>query len=372
MNPDRWLGSTDRSAFRRRLLRWFDRFGRDFPWRRTSDAYAVWVSEVMLQQTTTAMASGRFEAFLRRFPTVAALAAASEAEVLHSWEGLGYYRRARNLHLAAKAVVVDHQGVVPTDPNLLKKLPGLGRYSANAVACFARNERHAILEANTLRLWSRLCGVRDDPKKQPTLARLWRTAEAVMSPKRPRDFNLALMDVGSVVCTPRSPNCPECPLVSHCVAQRSGRPESFPKGPLKPEAVEETWVAVLLEDHGRYLIQQRGPLGRWAGMWEFPNAKVDTKQDVESAADVLADQFGITNRSIGRLPVLRHGVMHYRIRLHVFSYAVESSTAGEGPIRRWATPAEMTSLPFSSVHRKIVTFVSKIAVDESRRGGKPT
>lgn len=372
MNPDRWLEQTDRSVFRRRLLRWFDRNGRDFPWRRTSDPYAVWVSEVMLQQTTTATVAGRFAGFLRRFPTVAALAAATEAAVLHAWEGLGYYRRARNLHLAARAVVADHEGVVPTEPETLQKLPGLGRYSANAIVCFSRNERHAILEANTLRLWSRLCGVRDDAKKQPTLGRLWRTAEAVPSPKRPRDFNLALMDVGSVVCTPRSPNCPECPLVSFCIAHRSGRPESFPKGPSKPDVVDETWVAVLLANQGRYLVQQRGRHGRWAGMWEFPNAKVETEQEVETAAQRLADQFGIGNRVIGRLPVLRHGVMHFRIRLHVFSHSTKSSVDGVGPNQRWATAAELASLPFSSVHRKIVTFVSKVAVDESRRDGKPT
>src|SRR5215207_2882018 len=200
MTPHRWLQSIDHSAFRRRLLRWFDRAGRDFAWRRTTDPYAIWVSEVMLQQTTTAAVANRYEAFLRRFPSVSALAAASETEVLRAWEGLGYYRRAKNLHGAAQVVVADHGSVVPTDPTVLRKLPGLGRYSANAVACFSRNDPQPILEANTVRLWSRLCGTRGDPARQPLLGGLWRTAEALLPRKRPRDFNLALMDLGAGVC----------------------------------------------------------------------------------------------------------------------------------------------------------------------------
>jgi A/G-specific adenine glycosylase len=366
MTPERWLKTVDPISFRRRLLAWYARRGRHFPWRNTTDPYAVWVSEVMLQQTTTAVVAKRFIRFLKRFPTVVALAAADEQSVLHEWEGLGYYRRARNLHRAAKVVCAEFGGRVPTDPAILQSLPGIGRYSANAIVCFAIGEPWPVLEANTVRLWSRLCGARGDPTKQPLRAGLWKLAEGVLSSGRPREFNLALMDLGSLVCKPREPDCPTCPLKRDCVARQSGNPERYPRKPRKANAIDEAHVAVAFRRRGRILLVRRGEAGRWAAMWGLPTARLEPDEKPESATMRIAERFGLAVNHIERLPDVRHGVMHYRIRLAAMTVDVGSvSATGIDDESRWIPVADLASLPFSSAHRRIVTSLAEKPVGEA-------
>src|SRR5262249_26591429 len=195
----RWL--------RRRLLHWFGRHRRDLPWRRTRDPYAIWVSEVMLQQTQVATVIPFFERFCRSFPTLAALAAADEQDVLRHWEGLGYYRRARALHRAAQVLAAHHDGTFPNDPDIVRRLPGIGRYTLGAVLSQAFDRRLPILEANSLRVLCRLFGVRADPRSGPTRRLLWRLAEELLPPRRVGDFNQALMELAALVSSPSSPRC---------------------------------------------------------------------------------------------------------------------------------------------------------------------
>src|SRR5918912_1533002 len=212
----------------RPLLAWFDRHRRDLPWRRDRDPYRVWVSEVMLQQTTVAAVVPYFNRFVAAFPTVVDLAKAYEQDVLRLWEGLGYYRRARHLHAAARRLVAGHGGRLPDDPAVWADLPGVGRYILGAVLSQAFDRRLPIVEANSLRVLCRLFGYRGDPREGAGKAWVWRAAEAVLPGSRPGDFNQALMELGALVCTPTAPECGECPLAANCVAVRDGLQDQIP------------------------------------------------------------------------------------------------------------------------------------------------
>src|SRR5262249_34111203 len=205
-------------TLRRRLLTWYATHRRDLPWRRSRDPYLVWISEIMLQQTQVATVRDYFERFMRTYPDVESLAAADETDVLRLWEGLGYYRRARQLHAAAKKVVAEFGDEFPSNPDALQKLPGIGRYTAGAIASIAFDRRAAILEANTIRLLSRLIAYRGNPHSQVGQRPLWRVAEEILPQARVAEFNQALMEVGSLICTPSEPKCPECPLSVVCAA----------------------------------------------------------------------------------------------------------------------------------------------------------
>jgi A/G-specific adenine glycosylase len=371
MTPERWLPTVDAASFRRRLLRWYDRHGRDFAWRRSTDLYAVWVSEVMLQQTTTATVSKRFPKFLDQFPNIAALAQAPEDVVLRAWEGLGYYRRARNLHRAARSIMETHGGGIPENPAVLQSLPGLGRYSANAILSFARNLPLPILEANTIRVWSRLVGARGDATRQPLIGGLWQVAEALLPLRRPRDFNLALMDLGAMICTPRSPACANCPLRSECRAFRTGRPERFPMKASRPAVETENWVVAVIRRGEQYLVGQRSETGRWAGMWEFPNARLANGEDAEAAAGSLAESaMGVRGRPT-RLPTVRHGIMHYRLELSCFLFEAQKRNRRLTTFGVWTPIEKLADLPMSKAHRRIVTFLTDAPVGESVRSSEP-
>jgi A/G-specific adenine glycosylase len=220
--------ASQRQTLRRRLLTWYAAHKRDLPWRRSRDPYRVWLSEIMLQQTQVATVKDYFHRFTRAFPDVHSLAAAEESEVLRLWEGLGYYRRARQLHVAAKKVVAEYGGKFPDEAEELQQLPGIGRYTAGAIASIAFNRRAPILEANTIRLLSRLVAYRGNPHSQTGQRPLWRVAEEILPQKRVAEFNQALMELGSLVCTPNEPKCTTCPLSAVCAAFAGGLQHEIP------------------------------------------------------------------------------------------------------------------------------------------------
>jgi A/G-specific adenine glycosylase len=349
-----------RSWLPRRLLPWFFRHQRDLPWRHNRDPYRIWVSEVMLQQTQAATVIAYFERFLCAFPTVADLAAAEEQEVLRLWEGLGYYRRARDLHRAAHEIVAQHNGRFPDDPVVLSRLPGLGRYTCNAVLSQAFDRRLPILEANSQRVLSRLFGRTEDPRQPAARQWLWRAAEEILPDRDVGAFNQALMELGALICTPTAPRCAECPLAARCVAQRTGRQESIPARTPPPEVVPVEESAVVVRRGREVLFVQRPAGGRWAGLWEFPHGPLLEGESHEAAASRLLQQLTGVHAKVGpELLTIRHSITRYRITLTCF----EAEHAGgefHSPFYvqgRWLPLAVLAAYPVSSPQRRLARFL---------------
>ncbi len=360
-----WLADArQRGSFRRAVRRWYARHRRDLPWRRHRSLYRVWVSEIMLQQTQAATVVPYYQRFLKSFPSVRRLALADEEHVLRAWEGLGYYRRARNLHQAAKLVVRDLQGRIPRTREQLQALPGIGRYTAAAILSFALDQPHAILEANTRRLYRRLLAASSEAGSDRSL---WAFAETLLPRVRIADWNDALIDLGATLCSPRQPQCSRCPLTRWCGAFTSGDAESF--GTAKP-ATETTpleELAIIVESGGKVLLRERREGEWWSGLWDFPRVRLS---DAESAADVdrLRSRFfqetGIEIDTAVSLPTLRHSVTRYRIRLQCLRAEVDNSTADR--LRngyRWIDREQLERLPLTATARKMAGWLSTGGVD---------
>lgn len=364
------MTAAERRSFRERLRRWHRRHGRELPWR-GADAYRVWISEIMLQQTTVAAVTPYYQRFLAAFPTVGALAAADEEAVLRLWEGLGYYSRARNLHRAAQVIVAEHKGRLPRDVAALQQLPGVGRYTAGAIASFAYGEPAAIVEANTLRLYSRLLGYAGDPRSAEGQTRLWAFAEGVLPRTGVGEFNQALMDLGATVCTPEEPGCEACPVMLHCAAFRTGRQREIPRRAKRMKLTDVIECAVVVVQGERYLVRRCRPGERWAGLWDFPRFAVGAEavRDGEatvtpalrSAAAAGVEQLTAVQPVItGWLTELRHGVTRYRIRLVCLRGEIlRSRKVTQLPEDvRWVTSRELAELPLSTTGRKLAQRIA--------------
>ncbi len=354
-----FLIDIDRSLLRRRLLAWFDKHARDLPWRHSRDPYRIWVSEVMLQQTTVAAVVPYFHRFLERFPTLADLAAADESDVLRQWEGLGYYSRARNLHRAAQLIVERHGGEVPRDIAAVRDLPGFGRYTANAVLSQAFDAKLPILEANSVRLLCRLFAIADDPKGPATLKVLWRLAEDVLPNKRVGDFNQALMELGAVICSPNLPRCEECPLASLCQAKARNRVAEIPMRAARPKVEDVRETAVVMWRKGAVFLVQRPATGRWASMWEFPRTEVRPGQIPEDAVRTLMSDLGFEVSIDNELTTIRHSVTRFRIALICLEgkYRTGRFRPGVYPRGDWVAPASLADYPVSRPQRTLATFL---------------
>ncbi len=335
------------TAFRRKLLAWFDCAKRDLPWRTSRDPYRIWVSEVMLQQTTVVVVIPFYERFLVSFPSVQALAAADEQTVLNHWQGLGYYRRARHLHAAAKRLVHEQAGELPDDPAVWAALPGVGRYILGAVLSQAFDRRLPIVEANTLRVLSRLFGSRLDPREGAGKVWVWEAAATVLPRKRVGDFNQAMMELGALVCTPVAPNCEGCPVRRECLANRLGLQTEIPPPAKKKMLATVQETSLLIQREGRVLICQRPPTAeRGAMLWEFPATAESVGMNVEVGPELL---------------IVRHGVTRFRIVLEAREavwlggeFASDFYTAGI-----WVTAEELASYPMSTPQGKLRTEWSK-------------
>ena len=348
-----------RAWVRRRLLTWFQRHARDLPWRKTRDPYAIWISEVMLQQTQVAAVIPYFERFLQAFPDVSALAQAEEHQVLRLWEGLGYYRRARALHQAARRLCAEHAGQVPNDPELLARLPGLGRYTVNAILSQAYERRLPILEANSRRVLCRLFGVRTDPAKQPTEQVLWDAAARLLPRSRIGAFNQALMELGALVCTAPSPACERCPLAHRCIANQRHLQNEVPFKASSPRIEEVNEVAVAVWRKRKVLLVQRPDDGRWAAMWELPRRALAPRQTHEEVATALMSELGLDAEVGAELASLRHGVTRFRISLVCLeaSYRSGAFRAGSYVTGRWVTPPQLAGYPLSRPQRRLAQFL---------------
>lgn len=326
------------------LVRWFRRGHRDLPWRRTQDPWAVWVSEVMLQQTRVDVVVPYYERFLARFPAVGALATAPLDDVLAGWAGLGYYRRARQLHAAAGSVVRDHAGRVPSDEEALRALPGIGRYTAGAIRSIAFGARAPIVDGNVARVLSRLFALPGGPGDAAWERRLWSLATALVPAADPSSFNQGLMELGATVCTPRAPRCDTCPLARFCRARALGRPEAFPPPKPRPRVERvERWALVGTRSRdGALWLRRRDDDEHNAGQWEFPL--------VAPAADGPPGGARI-------LGAIRHGILarDYRIR----AYAVPAAAARRAAAGAWVEPGRLDGRVVTTVTRKILALLER-------------
>lgn len=345
------------AAMRTALVRWSESNTRAMPWRNIGDPYRVWVSEVMLQQTTVAAVIPYYQRFLQRFPDVASLAKANEADVLRLWEGLGYYSRARNLHRGAQVIVTNHGGKFPRAAPELQTLPGIGRYTAGAIASFAFDERAPIVEANTLRLYSRLLDFAGDPRSSAGQKTLWKFAEDILPSTQPGRFNQALMDLGATVCTPNAPNCPDCPLKKWCRAFRDGSVAEIPRLAKRPDVTPLWSYSVAMRHDGRYLLRRYAAGERWAGLWDFPRWERDAP--FQSASDHereltkwIQTQTGLKIELGPQIAEFKHGVTRYRITAACFLADRIAGRLSRGNDWIWTPPADFSRHAFSVTGRK--------------------
>lgn len=350
-----------RRSLVKRLLAWFSTHARDLPWRKTQDLYAIWVSEIMLQQTQVATVVPYWQRFLDAFPNVVSLAAADEQEVLRLWEGLGYYRRARQLHAAARKIASEHGGQFPTTYDAVRELPGIGRYTAGAILSIGRDARLPILEANTIRVLSRLTAFQGDPAASAGQKHLWSIAEQILPAKNCGAFNQALMELGSEVCTFKAPACDRCPVAALCPARKLGLVAQIPTPPKRTQYEDVTEVAVIVRARGRVLLRQCQPGERWAGLWDFPRFAVEGNgalaDEITTRTSALA---GIAVTAGERLATLKHGVTRFRITLHCYTAVARSPARIASKSARWVKPDELAGYPLSTTGRKISQLLADL------------
>ena len=336
-----------------RLLNWYRHHGRILPWRGLTDPYAVWVSEIMLQQTRVETVIPYFAKWMRIFPTVQALANASEREVLNAWEGLGYYSRARNFHKAAKIVVQKHRGALPDNLEELAKLPGVGRYTMGALASIVFNMDEPALDGNLKRVYARLFDVSEPVNSSGGEKALWRIARENLPKGRAADFNQALMDLGATICLPKKPRCLLCPVMSFCRAREHGTQELRPVKKAKPAVPSHVHAAAVIVKRGRVLLARRPSRGLLGGMWEFPNARI-LGDPAGALANALKTEYHLglrRKRGTDPLGVFHHAYSHFKVTVHVFE--CELTSQPETGNLKWVSLQSLDEYPMGRVDRQI-------------------
>jgi A/G-specific adenine glycosylase len=338
------------------LLAWFSRNARDLPWRRTRDPYAIWVSEIMLQQTQVKTVVPYWECWMQELPTIQSLAKARPEKIHKLWEGLGYYTRVRNLQRSAQLICEKHGGRFPDHFDDALALPGIGRYTAGAICSIAFNQPAPILDGNVIRVLTRIFGITGNPREKKANARLWQLAEELVlqasrpAPRTPRlaprasHLNQSLMELGALVCTPRRPQCVVCPAKKFCVASQEDRIEQLPNLGARPATTHRRFHAYIVERRGRFLVRQRPAGVVNAHLWEFPNEEISTR-------------FTSMRGNSRPFCTVKHSITRYRITLDAFvaDAGVKKYVDGDG---RWLTLPELKKLSFPGAHKKILASLA--------------
>jgi A/G-specific adenine glycosylase len=374
---DLWGNDVETRKLRRlvrRLLSWFSRHARDLPWRRTRDPYAIWVSEIMLQQTQVKTVIPYWERWMRALPDVRSVAAAPPAQVLKLWEGLGYYSRVRNLQQAARAVVQTHGGRFPARFEDLLALPGVGRYTAGAICSIAFNQPRGVLDGNVTRVLCRIFGIDRNPQQARTRSALWQLADGLVqeAARQPIDYrsaqtrqcagncsllNQSLMELGAVTCTARQPSCHLCPARDHCQARRDGRTETLPSKPARAKAIHRSLIVFVVEHRGRLLIRQR-PAGQVnAHLWEFPSVEVGS--DPGDLRHLAWATLGIQPTRLDPLCTLKFSITKSRITARVVRVHPGRPPRRLPMASRWLRPPALAALAFSAAHLRILAVLNK-------------
>ena len=332
------------------LLAWYRRGKRDLPWRRTKDPYRIWVSEVMLQQTTVRVALPYYESFLRRFDTVTALAAAGEEDVLAAWSGLGYYHRARNLHKGARYLLARHGGAFPRSLEAALAIPGVGLYTASAVLSIAFAKPLPVVDGNVRRVLARFHDLRG--KQWLREGPYYNLAEQLLDASAPGDWNQALMELGATICRPRKPACPACPLRRGCRARAAGRQEELPLSRRKRPTVKVTVAAAVVQKHGRILLVRREKGRLMGGMWELPQTSLESR-GLPDLVGEMKSRHGLTLAPGPLVASAGHTITFRRIRIEAYEARLVGR-AHDSDRHLWATRDEIASLPVSSMTHKVV------------------
>lgn len=344
-------------AFRRKLLAWYRKHRRDLPWRAMNDRpvnpYHVLLSEAMLQQTQVATVVPYFHRFIEAFPTVHALAEADEQQVLTLWQGLGYYRRARNLHAAAKAIVHDFDGSVPATVDDLLKLPGVGRYTAGAIASIAHSTQAALVDGNVERVFARLFRIEEPINAPATKKYVWSIAEPLVPKSSPGDYNQALMELGATICTPKLPKCFVCPVREHCRAVQETNPETLPIKLAKKKPKDVTHVVIAVSRNGKYLFEQRPSEGLWSNMWQLPTIEEPDDEGCQSLTDWFASRFGLTLNALSPAADFTHQTTHRTIRFVVLNATVQTGRL-KANTGAWRKVDQVGDLPMSNPQRQVL------------------
>jgi A/G-specific adenine glycosylase len=358
---------TKNSKLVSQLLDWFSKNARDLPWRRTRNPYAIWVSEIMLQQTQVKTVIPFWERWMRKLPTIETAAKAPSAKIHKLWEGLGYYTRVRNLQKAAHVIVEKYDGKFPEKFDDVLALPGIGRYTAGAICSIAFNQPTPILDGNVIRVLTRVFGIAENPKEKETNARLWQLAEELVQNSKLKiknskpccsHLNQSLMELGALVCTPRNAQCLICPVKKLCVAFQEIRVEELPNLGKREAATARHFIAFVVGHKGKFLVRQRTAGVVNAHLWEFPNVETGARlcepQRVVSEFNALR----ITDprsQKLEPLCTIRHSITRYRITLEAFAVRLKNSPAKTGGV--WKTPAQMRQLAFTAAHKKLASLL---------------
>ena len=340
-----------------RLLDWYYRNRRDLPWRGEASPYRIWVSEVMLQQTQVATVIPYYERFLDRFPDVEALAAAPLEDVLKVWEGLGYYARARNMHKAAIELVEKYGGCFPEAYPELLSLPGFGEYTAGAVAAVAFGQPVPAVDGNVKRVIARLFALETDISRAPAARRMKKIAVALVDPDAPGDWTQAIMELGAVVCLPKSPKCLLCPVSNLCQGKLRGIATDLPVKPARKRLPHYDVTAAVIRQNGKILIAQRPLEGMLGGLWEFPGGKQEPGETLEQCLRrEICEELGIEIEVGQPIITVKHSYTHFKITLHAFACRLVSGTPRSLNVAdwRWVSLAEMDDFPFPRTDKKII------------------
>lgn len=351
---------THKTAFRRAVIGWFRRNARPLPWRGTTDPYAVWVAEIALQQTRVEQGGPYIARFLKAFPTVQALAAAPEDRVLKVWEGLGYYARARNLYRAARAIVFERGGAFPETAEAWLELPGVGRYTAGAIASIAFGEPAPVLDGNVKRVLARLLDLDAPLDSSPATQRLWEIMEELVEGRAPGDFNQGMMELGARVCTTTQPACGSCPVRRYCAAFAKGTVPLRPVRRAKRPVPHREVVVAAIRQYGRYLLGKRPARGLLGGLWEFPGGKVRPGEPRESAlAREVREELGVRVKIGDLVATVDHAYSHFRVTLHVYRCELVSGApqARSHTELKWVAPKDFPNYAFPKANHKFLRLL---------------
>jgi len=354
------MDTTNLSSF---LIRWYRQQKRDFPWREDPQPYAVWVSEIMAQQTRLDTMLPYFNRWMQTFPTIADLAAADQQEVLNLWEGLGYYSRARNLHKAAQIVISEHHGRLPASRAGLERLPGIGRYTAGAIASIAFGLDEAVVDGNVKRVLARIFGIEEPVNTPQGENRIWELAEAHLPSGQAGDYNQGLMELGAVVCTPRQPACGSCPLADLCHANQHSRQAELPVMKARPKPPHYTVTAAVIWRSGQVLIAQRPQDALLGGMWEFPGGKRQGRESLIACLKrEILEELGVRIEVGEKVGIFKHAYTHFKVTLHAFHCQLNAKEpeALEHQELRWVALSDLDDYPMGKIDRQIAQELLKL------------